>query len=64
MAAKLMATSPPIEPSARFIWPMPMITSWPSATSMLTAMADSRTKMLNGVRKLGWKNEITATASR
>jgi hypothetical protein len=43
---------------ARFICPMAMMTSCPSAMTMFTEIAESSTKMLNGDRKLGWKVEM------
>jgi hypothetical protein len=45
--------SPPMDPRARFIWPMPMITSCPRAMTMLTDIAEISTKMLKGDKKAG-----------
>jgi hypothetical protein len=63
MPAKEIAASPPIAPTARFIWPMAMITIWESAITMLTAMAASKTCMLKVDRKGGFRAPMTVIAT-
>ena len=61
--AKLMAGSPPIAPTARFIWPIAMMIICEKAIRVLMATASSSTSTLSRERNEGARVPMTTTAS-